>query len=143
MLSFDELKDKVLATAGTVADKSVEMAKAAGDKAKIVAKITRLNTELAAEKETLRRTYQEMGKLYYEQHRTSPEESMAQAVADVEYSLEKLEMKRQQVSDLKTELKSTGEDYMDFEDEDGDTDDLEPDKDAAPEAKTEDNGPEA
>jgi len=124
MLTFDELKDKVLATAGTVADKSIEMAKFAGDKAKLAAKIARLNAELAGERETLRRTYQEIGKRYYELHRTAPEENMAQAVADAEHSLEKIEAKRHQISDLKTELKFSGEDYMDDDIED--PDDLEP-----------------
>lgn len=139
MLTFDELKDKVLATAGTVADKSIEVAKFAGDKAKIVAKITRLNAELAGEKETLRRTYQEMGKRYYELHRTAPEENMAQAVADAEHSLEKIEAKRQQISDLRTELRSSGDDYEDYMDDDiDDLDDLEPDE---PESKSEDEEP--
>jgi len=125
MFKFDELKDKVLATAGSVADKSVEMAKMAGDKAKVIAKLTRLNTELAKEKETLRRTYTEMGKIYYEQHKNSPDESMIQAVADVEHSLQKMEVKRQEIETLKSELSVSGEEYVDYVDAEEDDSDLE------------------
>lgn len=115
MLNFDELKDKVLATAGTVAEKTAEFAKAAADKTVVLGKLTKLNTELAKERDTLRRTYAEIGRMYYEKHKDDAEEELQQAVADAEQSLKLLDAKKKQVDALKAELSESGVDYSDYE----------------------------
>jgi len=101
---FDRFKEKALATAGKVADKSVGFAKAAGDKAKLVGRITKLKTEIAMEKDSVRKTFADIGKLYYEKNRENPDPDMAQAVAEATLSLDLIELKKQDVDALKKEL---------------------------------------
>ena len=101
---FDRFKEKALATAGKVADKSASIARAAGDKAKLVGRITKLKTEIAMEKDAVRKNFADIGKLYYEKHRENPDPDMAQAVAEVSLSLDTIEAKQQEVVALKKEL---------------------------------------
>ena len=101
---FDRFKEKALATAGKVADKSVGFARAAGDKAKLVGRITKLKTEIAMEKDTVRKTFADIGKFYYEKNRENPDPDMAQAVAEATLSLNTIEAKKLEVDALKKEL---------------------------------------
>jgi len=104
MVDFESIKERALATVGRVAEKSVDIAKAAGEKAKLAGRITKLKTEIAMEKDTLRKTFAELGKMYYEKHKDNPTHEMAQAVADAGLSLEILEAKQAEVDALKKEL---------------------------------------
>ena len=104
MANFESIKEKALATAGKVADKSVFFAKAAGEKAKILGRITKLKTEIAMEKDTIRKNFTEIGKMYYEKHRDNPDPDMAQAVAEASVSIEAVAIKKVEVELLKKEL---------------------------------------
>lgn len=137
MLNFDELKDKVLSTAGTVAEKSVGVARVAADKTKILGKITKLNTDMARERDCLRKTYAEMGKMYYEKHKDDAEPEFQQACADVAQTLTLLDAKRKQLDGLKAELSKFGGD-CDYEYYEGEQDSAEA-QDAAAEKPADEN----
>ena len=111
MANFEGFVEKVMATAGKVADKSVEIAKVAGDKAKLMGRITKLKTEIAVEKDSIRRNHAEIGKLYYEKYKDNPEEDMAQAIAEATLSMEKVVSKQKEVIALK---KLLADDFEDF-----------------------------
>ncbi|MDR1298863.1 MAG: hypothetical protein LBJ84_01255 [Oscillospiraceae bacterium] len=83
MANFDEFKEKAKATIGAIADVSVELYKAAGEKAKILAKITMLTAEIARERSAIRRLYGEIGSKYYEMHKFDAESELAQKTAAV------------------------------------------------------------
>ena len=138
MLNFDELKDKVIAKAGTVADKSVEVAKVAADKTKILGKIAKLNTDMAKERDSLRKTYSEMGKMYYEKHKDNAEPEFQQACADVTQTLTILDAKRKQMDGLKAELGDFGG-SCDFEYYDSEQDNTEGQDAAAEDNNSADN----
>jgi len=104
MVSFESFKEKALATAGKVADKSVFFARTAGEKAKILGKITKLKTEIAMEKDTVRKSFVEIGKLYYEKHKDNPTPEMTQAVEEITLSLQIVADKKLEVEALKKEL---------------------------------------
>jgi len=73
MADFNDLKGAFLNTLGTVAGKTRDFAEKATDKAKDVARIAKLNMELSAEKDTIQKAYLEIGKLYYETRKNSPD----------------------------------------------------------------------
>ena len=104
MASFENIKEIALAGAGKVADKTVALAKTAGEKAKIAGKITKLRTEIAMEKDTARKAYYEIGKLYLEKHGENPDPEMAQAVAEASMALEAAATKLKEVERLKKQL---------------------------------------
>jgi hypothetical protein len=83
MANFDEFKEKAKATIGAIADVSVELYKAAGEKAKILAKITMLSAEIARERSAIRRLYGEIGSKYYEMHKFDAESELALKTAAV------------------------------------------------------------
>ena len=114
MANFEQIKEKVLATAGKVADKGVGLAKVAGDKAKLLGRITKLKTEIAMEKDSAKKNFAEIGKLYYEKHKLNPDPDMAQAIEEVNLSLEKVLTKQKEVAELKKQL---ADDYEEFAEE--------------------------
>lgn len=116
-MNLDEMKDKILAKAGAVAGKSVEVAKVAADKAVILGKITKLNTDMAKERENLRKTYAEMGKMYYEQYKDDAQPDFRQACEDITQMRTIIEAKKLQTESLKSELGkfSSDSDYEYYE----------------------------
>jgi len=112
MASFESIKEKALATAGRLAGKSVDIAKTAGEKAKLLGKITKLKTEIAMEKDTIRTNFIEIGKMYYEKHKDNPDPEMAQAVMEAGVSLEAVAIKKVEVELLKKELMADDLDEM-------------------------------
>ena len=73
MADYNEIKDNVFNALGTAADLTRGLVGKAADKTKDVAKMAKLNMELNSEKETVQKAYLEIGKLYYETHKSAPE----------------------------------------------------------------------
>lgn len=112
MSNFEELKQKAWDTIGTIADKSVELYKAAEEKARLLAKITKLSTEITFAKGDLRKHYRELGKRYYDMHKDAPEAELAQSCMEIASSLELIASKQREVDVLRG--------FADFEPEQGD-----------------------
>ena len=117
MVDFESIKEKALATAGKVAEKAVDLGKTAGEKAKVLGKITKLKTEIAMEKDAVRKNFAEIGKMYYEKHKDNPDPDMAQAVLEASVSLEAVEAKKREVEALKKELTADEVDEIQEEDD--------------------------
>jgi len=73
MADINDIKGAFFNTLGTVAGKTRGFAEKAADKAKDVARIAKLNMELNTEKDTIQKAYLEIGKLYYETRKNSPD----------------------------------------------------------------------
>jgi FtsZ-binding cell division protein ZapB len=101
MANFEELKQKAKDTMETIADRSVEFYKIAEEKTKLYAKITKLGAEIALEKGTVRKLYREIGKKYYELHKSSPEDALAQTCTEVTSSLDTIAAKQKEIEALK------------------------------------------
>lgn len=102
-MDFNELRRKATEAASVLADKSLVLAKKAADKTKDVARITKLKTEIAAERESIRKNYMELGKMYYEKYKDDPADNMAQAVSEITVSLELIAAKQAEIDELKAE----------------------------------------
>ena len=125
MTNFDELKQKAKDTMETIADKSVELYKLAEEKTRLLAKITKLSTEITFEKGDLRKHYRELGQKYYELHKDAPEDELAQICVEVTKSLETITNKQREIDALRG--------FADFEsagDAAEDSDDAEKEEDA-------------
>lgn len=121
MANFEEFKQKAKDTMETIADKSVEIYKVAEEKTKLFAKITKLGAEITLEKGTVRKLYREIGKKYYDLHKFSPEDALAQACTEVTSSLECIAAKQQEIEELRNSNnfgekdKPTADDDVDVE----------------------------
>lgn len=110
MADINEIKDAVLGTLGTVADKTISMAGKAKDKAKDVARIAKLNMELNNEKTAIEKAYAEVGKLYYETRKDNPDGFFVQLCDDITLAKENVEKLSREIDNLKASIsKGSGE----------------------------------
>ena len=70
--------------------------------------MTKLGAEITMEKGNVRKLYREIGKKYYELHKSSPEEPLAQACAEVTISLDLIAAKQKELDELKNSLSEKG-----------------------------------
>lgn len=112
MANFDEFKQKAKDTMESIADRSVELYKIAEEKTKLFAKITKLSTEIALEKGTVRKLHREIGKKYYELHKSAPEEALAQSCAEVTAALDCISAKQKEIEELKSFYDIGDKDYV-------------------------------
>ena len=110
MSDFNELKGAILNTLGTVAGKTRGFAEKAADKAKDVGRIAKLNMELSAEKDTIEKAYLEIGKLYYETRKNSPDGFFVQLCDEITLADENIAKILSELDDLKASLGSKGGD---------------------------------
>ena len=101
MADMNELKGAFLNTLGTVAGKTRGFAEKAADKAKDVARIAKLNMELSAEKDTIEKAYLEIGKLYYETRKNSPDGFFVQLCDEITLANENISKILEELDDLK------------------------------------------
>ncbi|NLA87715.1 MAG: hypothetical protein GX847_10660 [Clostridiales bacterium] len=105
MKDFEEFKQVAKKTVETIADKSIELYKIAEEKTKLLAKMTKLSTEITLEKGNVRKLYREIGKKYYDLHKLSPENALAQPCAEVTISLDSITAKQMKFEELKSSLR--------------------------------------
>ena len=110
MADLNELKGKFLNTLGTVAGKTRGYAEKAADKAKDVARIAKLNMELSAEKDTIEKAYLEIGKLYYETRKNSPDGFFVQLCDEITLANENIVKVLSELDELKASLGVKGGD---------------------------------
>ena len=112
MADINELKDVFFNTLGTVAGKTRGFAEKAADKAKDVARIAKLNMELTAEKDTIEKAYLEIGKLYYETHKNSPDGFFVQLCDEIALANDNITKILSELDDLKTNVTAKGDDIQ-------------------------------
>ena len=117
-MDINELKDKVLALfdqatdgAKGIASKTVSGARNiagnVGDKAKSGGRIAKLAMEAASAREEVKKTYLEIGKLYYDTHKDDPEGFFVQLFEEVRAAEEEIAAKETELAELKASLKES------------------------------------
>ena len=110
MANFDEIRQRTGETAEHIAAKSIELAKTAAEKTKLVARISKLNADVISEKDALRRAYSDLGKLYYKTFKDAPDETMADECRRIASSLAVIAQCRDEIEQCKAALKGEKED---------------------------------
>lgn len=123
MADNTELKDKLMVTLGKtiettkdiaektadktkdIAEKTVEavkdLAEKTADKAKASARIAKLNIEIAGEKDNMKKTYLEIGKLYYDTCKDNPEGFFIQLCEEIALAEKNIADKQAEIALLK------------------------------------------
>ena len=100
-------------TAGNIASFAAGKAKTialfAARKTKNVSRIAKLNVDIASERDSIKRTYNEIGKLYYETHREAPEAFFVQLCQEIDLSFEHISEMETEIIRLKAEDAAGGE----------------------------------
>lgn len=99
-------------TAGNIASFAAGKAKTfavfAARKTKNVSRIAKLNVDIASERDSIKRTYNEIGKLYYETHRDAPEAFFVQLCQEIDLSFESIAAMETEIVHLKAEDSARG-----------------------------------
>ena len=101
MAKFDDIKGAVIDTIGQVAEKTRDFAGVVADKAKDVSRIAKLNIEIGSEKDTIKKAYTEIGKLYYETRKDDPDDFFIQLCDEITVSLKNIEDKEAEIEEIK------------------------------------------
>ena len=125
-MDFSEMKNKFLAAlgqasdatrdfAGKAADTTRDLAGKAADKAKAGGRIAKLNIEVAQEKDTLKKAYVEIGKLYYDTHKDNPEGFFIQLCEEVALAEKSIADKEAEIAELKAGFSGKADPDIDVE----------------------------
>ena len=109
MANFDEIRQRTGETAEHIAAKSIELAKTAAEKTKLVARISKLNADVISEKDALRKAYSDLGKLYYKTFKDAPDETLADECRRIASSLAVIAQCRDEIEQCKAALKGEKE----------------------------------
>ena len=108
--NFDQIKGVF----SGLKDKGTEYAGLAVDKTRDAARLAKATMELNAEKETLKKTFAELGETYYEEFRGSAEGLYAQLCEEADAVRERINALQNEIDTLKGSFKP--EETPDFED---------------------------
>jgi hypothetical protein len=128
MTNFDDFKQKAKETVGVIADASVELYKIAEEKTKILAKTAKLQAENSGDRNSIKKLYTEIGKLYYAKYRDDTKPELDQNCAEITAAFERITNRLIEIENLKKA--SPVDDEPDY-DEDAEDAETEPADDAA------------
>lgn len=105
MANNEEFKQKAKETIDTIVDVSVETYKVAEERARLLAKKTKLRASIVNEKATIRRLSVELGTAYYNKKKDNPPEEFAKMFAEITAAHEKIAEKEKEIEDIKAAAK--------------------------------------
>lgn len=101
MSGFNDFMNKAGAFASKAAEKAKDAAVAAASKTKQLSRIAKLNMDISGQKDTVRKAYAELGKLYYEAHHDDPELAMAQVCQQIDMANAAIAALEEEIASLK------------------------------------------
>ena len=102
MADMNEIKSKILDALSRAADKTRDVAGKAADTTKTYARVAKLSMEINGERDTIKKAYIEIGKLYYDTHKDDPEGFFAQLFEEVRLAMENIAQKQAEINALKS-----------------------------------------
>ena len=109
MANYDELKKIAKETLDTIADASVDAYKVAEEKARILARKTKLRAGIVNEKATIRRLNVELGSSYYNLYKDNPAPEFEDICEDISGAFERIALKEKEIEELKSNAGGSAE----------------------------------
>jgi len=109
MANYDEFKKKAKETFESFADASVDAYKATEQKARVLAKKTKLRASIVNDKATIRRLSVEIGTIYYKLFKDNPAPEFEKACKEITEAYELIASKEAQIDDLKKSTAAKGD----------------------------------
>ncbi|MCL2223290.1 MAG: hypothetical protein FWC20_12665 [Oscillospiraceae bacterium] len=101
MANYDEFKKKAKETLESFADASVDAYKATEQKARVLARKTKLRASIVNDKATIRRLSVEIGTVYYKLFKDNPAPEFERACKEITEAYELIASKEAQIEELK------------------------------------------
>lgn len=89
-MTFDEIRDQM-----------TDLAQAGAAKTREMAEIVKLRLNNAAEEDSIRKAYTQIGKQYYAAHRDEPDDAFAALCRQIAASQEKIAYNKQKIADIR------------------------------------------
>ena len=117
MADLNAFKEKAMSVIGSVADTAKDAAAKTADTAKAMTRIAKLSMDINGDRDTIKKAYAELGKLYYETYKDAPGETFAQTCEEISIAMDGIVDKEQEIANLKASLneKDSGEIEVEFE----------------------------
>jgi len=112
MSNYDEFKRKAKDTLDQLADASVDAYKVAEEKARILAKKTKLRAGIVNEKATIRRLSVELGSSYYKKYKDDSNSEFRQLCEEITGAHERIALKEEEIAELKASAAIKSEDVI-------------------------------
>ena len=103
MPNYDEFKKKAKDALDSIADASVDAYKVAEEKARILARKTKLRAGIVNEKATIRRLSVELGTSYYKKYKDDKKAEFSQLCEEITCAHERIAEKEAEIAELKTQ----------------------------------------
>lgn len=87
--------------AGVAAEKTKDFASTAAERTRQVSRIAKLNMDISTQKDTIKKAYAELGKLYYEAHHDAPEGLLAQVCQEIDLANAAIGAMEDEIAQLK------------------------------------------
>ena len=104
MSGFNDFMDKAGVFAAKAAGKAKDLASVAAEKTKQVSRAAKLNMDISAKRDTIKKAYGELGRLYYEAHGTAPEEPFAQICQEIDLASAAIAGMEEELARLREEM---------------------------------------
>ena len=101
MANYDEFKKIAKETLDTIADASVDAYKMAEEKARILARKTKLRAGIVNEKATIRRLSVELGTAYYKKYKDDTTSEFVQLCTEITGAHEQIAVKEKEIEEIK------------------------------------------
>ena len=108
MANFEDFKQRAEEAAGFLFGKSVELGRLAAEKTREYTQTAKLNASILMDKDSLRKEYTELGKLFYE---GADEETLAQSCEKIREIIEEIEETQAILNSLREEKKAPDEEW--------------------------------
>ncbi len=125
-IDFDDIREKALDLAQTGVAKAKEFTDAAIDKGRTLMEIGKLKVQNTTERETIKKAYLELGKLYYAERGSAPEAAYAGSCAKITAAQAKIDYNNERIADIKAASGLSDQEVQDVEprDVEEDADDI-------------------
>jgi uncharacterized small protein (DUF1192 family) len=102
MANYDDFVKKAKGAFDTLADASVDAYKIAEEKARILAKKTKLRAGIVNEKAIIRRVSVDLGTKYYNKYKNDTDAEFSQLCEEITCAFERIALKEEEIASLKT-----------------------------------------
>jgi len=101
MSNYDDFKKKAKSALGTFADASIDAYKTAEEKARILARKTKLRAGIVNDKATIRRLSVELGTRYYNKYKNDESNEFVKICGEISGAHERISQKEKEIAELK------------------------------------------
>lgn len=109
MSGFNDFMDKAGVLAVKAAEKAKDLANVAAEKTKQVSRVAKLNMDISAQRDTIKKAYAELGRLYYEAHREDPDGALAQVCQEIDMAQAAIKNLEEEIAAIKAEEAQDGD----------------------------------